>query len=306
MLVSWVSVHGRIKVAFLTAAGASVALIVVSVYLFVSHSQFLEFAHPLYAVWLSLLCCTGYRASVEMQEKQRVRATFARYLSPHVLTTVLSSPPSLGGTRRNATVLFSDVRGFTAMSERLEAHEVVAILNEYMTEMVDIVLAHDGTLDKFVGDAVMAVFGSPMDQPDHPIRAVSTAWHMHLKHEELKTKWLSEGKTPFEIGIGINTGDVVAGNIGSPNRMEFTVIGDNVNTASRLESATKDLGAKVLISGTTYAQVKQHVQVRQREPIKVRGKAQPILVYELLGVDEEISSKLIMPVEKTMGRKKGG
>ena len=205
---------------------------------------------------------------------------------------MLTHPPSLGGTRRVATMLFSDVRGFTSMSEKLTASEVVALLNEYLTEMVDVVLQHDGTLDKFVGDAVMAVFGSPMDQPDHPIRAVSTAWHMSERHNALKEKWISEGKTPFEIGIGINTGEVVAGNMGSPNRMEFTVIGDNVNTAARLESATKELQSKILISGSTYDIVKEHIEVKEHEPIKVKGKAEPIRVYQLLGVDEEISRSL--------------
>jgi adenylate cyclase len=156
--------------------------------------------------------------------------------------------------------------------------------------MVAVVLEHDGTLDKFVGDAVMAVFGSPMDQPDHALRAVSTAWTMHLKHEALKKKWLEEGKTPFEIGIGVNTGEVVAGNMGSPNRMEFTVIGDNVNLAARLESATKDVGAKILISASTLALVKDHVEVKEHPPVHVKGKADDIHIFQLLGVKEESAS----------------
>ena len=302
ILVSWVAVRGRIWLGFLTAIAVSIALFVISAYLFIERAQFLEFAHPLYAVWLSFLGCTIYRASMEMHEKQRVRATFARYVSPQVLTTVLSRPPELGGSRREATILFSDVRGFTSMSEKMNPHEVVGILNEYLTEMVDVVLAHNGTLDKFVGDAVMAVFGSPMDQPDHALRAVSTAWQMSKRHNELKAKWLAEGKVPFEIGIGVNTGEVVAGNMGSPSRMEFTVIGDNVNMAARLESATKDVPAKILLSGTTYAAVKEHVQAKEHPPIRVKGKEQPIYVYELLGVDEEISSSLLMPSAK--GKKK--
>jgi adenylate cyclase len=240
-----------------------------------------------------------YRASVEMREKQRVRATFARYVSPHVLTTVLNKTPELGGQRRIATVLFSDIRGFTSMSERFSAHEVVAILNEYLTEMVDVVLKHDGTLDKFVGDAVMAVFGSPMDQPDHALRAVSTAWHMSERHNKLKEKWLNEGKVPFEIGIGVNTGEVVAGNMGSPNRMEFTVIGDNVNTAARLESATKELGAKIVISDSTYQVVKEFVTVTEKPPVRVKGKEQPIVVWELTGLkQEEVSRALRIDILK--------
>lgn len=188
------------------------------------------------------------------------------------------------------------------MSEKMDPHEVVAILNEYLTEMVDVVLSHDGTLDKFVGDAVMAVWGSPIPQPDHALRGVCTAWHMSQRHNELKAKWLAEGKVPFEIGIGVNTGEVVAGNMGSPARMEFTVIGDNVNTAARLESATKDLAAKILLSGSTYEAVKEHVQIKEHPAIRVKGKEQPILVYELLGIDEQLSSRLL--VESAKGKKK--
>jgi adenylate cyclase len=235
-----------------------------------------------------------------MREKQRVRGTFARYVSPHVLTAILTKPPELGGARRVASILFSDVRGFTSMSEKLTAHEVVEILNEYLTEMVGEVLAHDGTLDKFVGDAVMAVFGSPMDQPDHALRAVSTAWEMGRKHEALKVKWVKEGKVPFEIGIGVNTGEVVAGNMGSPQRMEFTVIGDNVNLAARMESATKDAGCKILLSESTYLLVKDHVQVKEREPVHMKGKADLIKIYELQGFDESVAARLrVAPATKS-------
>ncbi|MEK7475676.1 MAG: adenylate/guanylate cyclase domain-containing protein [Candidatus Coatesbacteria bacterium] len=296
VLVSSVAIRARIWLSLLVAAGAAVGLLVLSVWLFASQAIFLNFVYPLAAIGANFLVVTTYRASVEMREKQKVRATFARYVSPHVLTTVLNNPPELGGARRVATVLFSDVRGFTSMSEKLTAHEVVEILNEYLTEMVEVVLAHDGTLDKFVGDAVMAVFGSPMDQSDHALRAVSTAWTMHIKHEALKVKWVNEGKTPFEIGIGVNTGEVVAGNMGSPNRMEFTVIGDNVNTAARLESATKEAHCKILISASTLEQVKDHVQVKELDPIMVKGKAQPIPVYQLLGVSAEAQARMLVGV----------
>lgn len=290
LLVSFVAIRARIWVSLVVAFATGAGLVGISIWLFIQQMTFMEFVHPLIAISTAFLGCTTYRASVEMREKQRVRATFARYVSPHVLTTVLSNPPALGGARRVATILFSDVRGFTSMSEKLTAHEVVEILNEYLTEMVAVVLQHDGTLDKFVGDAVMVVFNSPMDQADHALRAVSTAWHMHLKHEELKQKWLAEGKTPFEIGIGVNTGEVVAGNMGSPNRMEFTVIGDNVNLAARLESATKEVGAKILISESTLALVKDQVDVKEHPPIHVKGKSADIPIFQLLGVKAEAAA----------------
>jgi len=305
ILVSSVAIRARIWLSLLVALGSAFCLLVLAGWLFSQYALFLNFVYPMFAIGANFLVVTTYRASVEMREKQKVRATFARYVSPHVLTTVLNNPPELGGARRVATILFSDVRGFTSMSEKLSAHEVVAILNEYLTEMVEVVLEHDGTLDKFVGDAVMAVFGSPMDQADHALRAVSTAWNMHLKHEELKVKWVNEGKVPFEIGIGVNTGEVVAGNMGSPNRMEFTVIGDNVNTAARLESATKELHAKILISGSTYEIVKEYVTAQERDPVMVKGKAQPILVYELLGVTEEAQTRVLATMIAQRAGKKG-
>jgi adenylate cyclase len=293
LLVAAVSVRFPIWASLATAGGLMAGVSVLAIWLFVSRAVFLDFVYPLAAVGITFLGCTAYRASVEMREQRRVRATFARYVSPHVLNTVLSNPPELGGSRRVATVLFSDVRGFTSMSEKLDAHQVVEILNEYLTEMVDVVLAHDGTLDKFVGDAVMAVYGSPMEQPDHPLRAVSTAWHMHLRHIALKRKWVAEGKVPFEIGIGINTGELVAGNMGSPNRMEFTVIGDNVNLAARLESATKDLGAKIVISGATYALVKDYGEFKEHPPIRVKGKAEAVQAYELTDFKVEEAAKAL-------------
>ncbi len=287
MLIARVAISARLWIVALTGVGAAFGVLVVSVILFSSQSIFLDIVHPVYAIGFTFIGCTVYRAAVEMREKQKVKGTFARYVSPNVLTTVLNHPPELGGTRREATMLFSDVRGFTSMSEKLTAHEVVEILNEYLTQMVDVVLVHDGTLDKFVGDAVMAVYGSPMDQTDAPLRAVSTAWYMHLRHELLKEKWVRDGKVPFEIGIGVNTGEVVAGNMGSPSRMEFTVIGDNVNLAARLESATKEAGTKILISGATLSHVKDFVTVKELPPIHMKGKAEAVTVFALLGIDEE-------------------
>lgn len=307
LLISLVAIRARIWLALTATLLAAGGVMAASIWLFVSYSMFLEVVHPLSAVGLAFLGCTVYRASVERREQQRVRATFARYVTPHVLNTVLNKPPELGGAHRTVTILFSDVRSFTAMSEKLTAHEVVALLNEYLTEMVDEVLRNDGTLDKFVGDAVMAVYGSPMDQPDHALRAVSTAWGMHLRHEKLKAKWLNEGKTPFEIGIGLNTGEVVAGNMGSPKRMEFTVIGDNVNLASRMESATKECHQKILLSGSTYELVKDHVEVKEFDPIHMKGKSEPIKVYGLLGLKESsagVFTKLLAAAASAAGKRR--
>jgi len=190
----------------------------------------------------------------------------------------------LGGEVKEVSILFSDVRGFTAMSERLSAPQVVEVLNEYLTRMVDVVIANGGTLDKYVGDAIMAVWGSPLADPKHEENSVRTAVMMMEVLHELQAKWVAEGTTPLDIGIGVNSGHVVAGNMGHPEyKMDYTVIGDDVNLAARLESANKELKAHVLISGTSYQKVQHLVDVIKHPDIHVKGKEKAVEVYEVTG-----------------------
>jgi adenylate cyclase len=182
------------------------------------------------------------------------------------------------------TILFSDIRSFTTMSEAMEAHALVALLNEYFTEMVAIVIQEDGVVDKYIGDAIMAVFGAPVPKADDAVRAVRAAVRMRKALLHLNERLVARGVEPLRTGIGIHSGEVVAGNIGSERRMEYTVIGDAVNLASRLESATKDEGADILVSEDTYALVRDSVEARPVRELTVKGRAQPVMTYEVLGL----------------------
>ncbi len=192
----------------------------------------------------------------------------------------------LGGKKAVVTVLFSDIRGFTTMSEQMSAEQVSQILNEYFTEMEPIITKYNGVINKFIGDAVMAIFGEPIQDKNHPQNAVKCAFAMLEKVKELQKKWAQEGKPKIEIGIGINTGEVFVGNIGSVNRMEYTVIGDTVNLASRLESYNKTYKTKMLISSSTYEEVKGIVNVIRISDVQIRGKAHKMDIYEVLRVTE--------------------
>ena len=197
----------------------------------------------------------------------------------------------LGGDKKNLSVLFSDIRGFTTVSEKLTPEELVHLLNEYLTAMTDIVFKYDGLLDKYMGDAIMAVFGAPLDQPDHPERACMTAIRMMEKLKKLQKKWSDEERPVLDIGIGINSGDMVVGNMGSEMRFDYTVMGDSVNLGSRLEGINKEYGTNIVISEFTYEKVKDTLLCRELDSVRVKGKALPVRIYELLG-ERKYSEKL--------------
>lgn len=221
-----------------------------------------------------------------LRERNLVKDTFSRYVTWQVAEEILKDPDKIvpGGSRQEVTVLFSDIRGFTTFSETHTPEEVLSHLNEYLSAMVDVIFKYEGTLDKFIGDAVMAVFGSPIKHGDDPLRAVKAALEMKERLNELNKKWGREGKVPLEIGIGINTGEVIAGNIGDVRRMEYTVIGDNVNLASRIEGLTKNYGCPIIISENTYEKVRDIVKVRELGNTSVKGKTRGIEIFELLGL----------------------
>ncbi len=179
------------------------------------------------------------------------------------------------------TVLFSDIRGFTTVSERGEPEEIVRMLNEYFTRMVDIVFAHKGTLDKFVGDMVMALFGAPVDDPDHARHAVEAARAMIRELNRLNEKWAAEGRPRLDIGIGISTGPMIAGNIGSEAIMSYTVIGDAVNLGARLESLNKEYGTRIIISDATRDALPDRDAHRPLGEVVVKGKTKPVAIYEV-------------------------
>ena len=226
----------------------------------------------------------GYMLMMEdITREKRLRNTMSRYMSKSVVDQLMESGEAvLGGTARDVSVLFSDIRGFTSISERLGAKETVALLNEYFTDMVDIVFAHNGVLDKYIGDMIMAVFGSVLQSEDDASNAVLVANKMMTGLHQLNLRRAARGGEPIRIGVGISTGNVVAGNIGSLKRMEYTVIGDRVNLAERLESANKFYGTSILICEATYAAIKNCESVREIDLIRLRGMEKPVAIYEAL------------------------
>ncbi|MGP1677162.1 MAG: GAF domain-containing protein [Burkholderiales bacterium] len=227
----------------------------------------------------------GYMMMMEdITREKRLRTTMSRYMSKAVLDRLLESGEAvLGGIGREVSVLFSDIRGFSSISERLGAQETVALLNEYFTDMVDIVFAHHGVLDKYMGDMIMAVFGSVLRDADDADNAVNVGNKMMGGLRLLNDRLARRGREPIRIGVGISTGDVVAGNIGSPKRLEYTVIGNRVNIAHRLEDANKFYGTSVLICSQTYERMKDRSQVREIDLIRVRGMEMPVAIYEVIG-----------------------
>jgi adenylate cyclase len=224
----------------------------------------------------------------DVTREKRLRNTMSRYMSKAVMDKLLEEGDAvLGGTGREVSVLFSDIRGFTALSERLGARETVAMLNEYFTDMVDVVFEHDGILDKYIGDMIMAVFGSVLTSREDADNAVTVGSRMMVSLRRLNARRVAAGQDPIRIGVGISTGHVVAGNIGSPRRLEFTVIGDRVNLAERLQNANKYYGTSVLICDRTVARLKRAPKLRELDLIRVRGLQQPISIYEVLDYHTE-------------------
>jgi adenylate cyclase len=220
----------------------------------------------------------------DITEEKRVRTTMARYMSKEVADQLLAGGEAeLGGKDQTVTILFSDIRHFTTVSEALGARETVSMLNEYFAEMVEVVFHHNGILDKYIGDAMMALFGAPFRRPEDADSAVAVGNDMMRVLASLNARRVAAGKEPIEIGVGMATGEVTVGNIGSPKRMEYTVIGDSVNLASRLEGANKYYGTKILLSESTVRALRTPVPMREIDLIKVKGKDRPIAVYEALG-----------------------
>ncbi len=228
----------------------------------------------------------SYRYLVEGRKKEKIQSAMGKYISKDVMQNVVSNIDSvkLGGKRACVTVLFADIRGFTSISEQLSAEEVTNILNEYFSAIAPIIENHNGILNKFMGDAVLAVFGEPIKNENHAIDAVRCADSMLKKVKQLQAKWLDEGKPKIEIGVGIATGEAFVGNIGSEERLEYTVIGDTVNTASRIENYNKVYKTKFLISEETFLRVQKYVDVIKIREVTIRGKAKRINIYEVLRI----------------------
>ena len=221
-----------------------------------------------------------------LHDRDRIKELFGKYVTSQVSDEVLKGHVNLGGQSRRVTMLISDIRGFTAMSEQMQPEEVVQFLNAYFSDMVDAVFEYGGVLDKFLGDGLLAVYGSFDHASDHPRRAVLTALRMNARLIKINEGRVARGLAPIRIGIGIHTGEVIVGNIGSMKRLEYTVIGDGVNTTSRLESLNKEFSTMILISEETYNAVKDYFECRQMPETVIRGKKNAMQLYEVVGAKE--------------------
>ncbi len=272
-----------------TAALSSIALAGLwlgsSQWLFVAAGIPLGIVYPVIAIALVYMSISVHHFVTVEREKRRTRDAFSRYLNPELARLVSENPEMLrlGGTRQCLTVLFSDIRGFTSISEKLEPEMLVEILNVYLGEMTGIIFEHDGTLDKYIGDAIMAVWGAPVAFDDHAARACSAALEMVRRLAERRDEWAARGWPPIAAGIGLHTGDMVAGNMGSTHHLSYTVMGDNVNLGSRLEGLTKMYGVSLLVSEATLEAAGDGFVARELDLVAVKGKALPVRIFELLG-----------------------
>ncbi len=244
----------------------------------------LNFTIPAMTLTGNVLLVSLYRALVEEKEKRKVRTAFGQYLSPEVIRRLLVNPRLVEPRKTDITVMFSDIRGFTSISEKLDAQDLALFLNQYLSDMTRIVFKHHGTLDKYIGDAVMAFWGAPFEEIGHAARACNAALEMMQRVRELQTQWAAQGKPMLEIGIGLNTGVASVGNMGSALRYGYTALGDAVNLSSRLESLNKDYGTHIIVNETTYQAAKDDGFIfRELDLMRVKGKLQPVTIYQLLG-----------------------
>jgi adenylate cyclase len=254
------------------------------------HGWWLNFTIPALTLTSNVLLVSLYRSLFEEKEKRRVRSAFGQYLSPEVIRRLLVNPRLVEPKKTEITVMFSDIRGFTTISEKLDAQELALFLNQYLSDMTGLVFEHQGTLDKYIGDAVMAFWGAPVEEPGHSAKACNTALKMMDRVREMQKKWQAEGKPHLDIGIGLNTGLASVGNMGSALRYGYTALGDAVNLSSRLEGLNKDYGTHILVNETTYSAAKDDGFVfRELDLIRVKGKLQPVTIYELIGHAGQLS-----------------
>ena len=278
--------------------GAYISLLLTAGYIFAAFYLFdsakirLNMFYPLSSIALVYTTQTLYRALTTERKARQIRGAFQTYVPPHIVDELIRNPEKLrlGGERKTVSILYSDVKGFTTISEKLSPEELVEFMNSYLTPMSDIVFKYEGTVDKYIGDAILAFYGAPLPQEDHPLRVVLSALDMiSTLKKQLRDKWTKENKPLIDIGIGINTGEVSVGNMGSNMRFNYTIMGDNVNLTQRTEELTRIYKNNILISEFTYQKVKEQILCREIDEVTVRGRTQGVKIYEPLCRKEEIT-----------------
>ena len=273
-------------------------------WLFSNEHIWLDMVGPLTTMAIGYLGITVYNYIQEEKNKQFLKDSFGTYVSPELIDQMYESgeEPSLGGEEGYHTAFFTDIQSFSSFSEKLTASDLVGLLNQYLTDMTDVLLENKGTLDKYIGDAIVAFYGAPIEIDDHEMWACKTAIQMQDKLDILRKTWQEEGDRWPEIvhnmqnRIGISSGQMVTGNMGSESRMNYTMMGDNVNTAARLESSAKQYGIYIQIADSTYQAVKDRVVARDLDNVRVMGKEEPVKVWELIsekGLEPEKYKKIL-------------
>ena len=285
ILASFIS---RIQRPSLTIAIMAVGMILyaaVTYFTFLMEGLYIPTVAPQLMLFLGVVLPTLEQSVSQELEKRRVRNLFSRFISPEMVDQLIETQDINSLNKRaNLSILFSDIRGFTTLSEKLAPEEVVSVLNPYLEAMTKVIEKFGGTVDKYEGDAIVAFFGEPVVHEDHALRAVRTAVEMHKALADLHQLWGKQGR-PFriEIGIGINSGEVFVGLLGSAQRINYTIIGDNANLASRLQDLTKTYQWPILISGSTYDQVKDEFEAELADSVIVKGRSESVKVYKLMG-----------------------
>ncbi|MBN2424137.1 MAG: CHASE2 domain-containing protein [Calditrichaceae bacterium] len=256
---------------------------------FINLNMIFEFTSPALTIVFSFIGITLHNYLLTQKEKKVIRGAFAHYVPEKVVQEIINNPDklSLGGEERVVTVMFSDVAGFTSISEMMTPRNLVQLLNEYLTAMTDIIIAHNGIIDKYEGDAIMAEFGVPVHYPNHAYMGCKAALKMQKELNRLRRQWLDQGKPDIQARIGLNTGEVIVGNMGSRDVFDYTVMGDHVNLGARLESANKSYGTKIMISEFTHEFIKNDFYTRPLDLIRVKGKQKPVEVFELMAEKSE-------------------
>lgn len=268
--------------------------------IFFEQSYWIEIIAPLLTIVLSFSLIYVYRYITEEKDKRFIRSTFSHFVTKSVVDELLANPEKikLGGEKKECTVLFSDVAGFTTISEQLEPEELVHLLNEYLTEMTNIVFKYEGMLDKYEGDAIMAVFGAPVERGNHAYQACATALEMQQRLVAMREVWRKQNRPELRMRVGINTGPMVVGNMGSESRFDYTVMGDAVNLGARLEPANKIYGTNIMIGDGTVKKAGDLIIARPLDLLRVKGKTEPVWVYELLGLSEKgVSDDMMRIIE---------
>jgi class 3 adenylate cyclase len=282
--------QGTWSFALLTATAIGV-----DAWFFIEKHTALAGVHVLLSLFLVFVVLIAYKYMTEEKDRAFVKSAFEKYVSPDLVGDILKDPKklNLGGERREMTVMFSDVRGFTTLSEAMTASELGKFMNEYLSPMTDVIQENKGTIDKYIGDAIMALFGAPVKYEGHAKCAAMAGLKMLEKLEELKKGWAERGLPPIEVGIGLNTGDMSVGNMGSTRIFSYTVMGDAVNLGSRLESLTKEYGVRFMVSEFTRAQLDEGFAVRELDRVKVKGKTKPVTIFEVMAHGEAVEKRLL-------------